>query len=67
MVALSRNVHKKCNGDAPNWRYDWFGKSKEIGLINDFESEKLTKTVMALADKIACKPASTVATGRRLL
>jgi enoyl-CoA hydratase/carnithine racemase len=41
-------------------------KAKEIGLINDFvEAEKLTKTVMELAVKIASKPSSTVTTGKK--
>jgi enoyl-CoA hydratase/carnithine racemase len=67
MVALSRNVHKKnamemlLTGDMISSK-----KAKEIGLINDFvEVEQLTKTVMALADKIARKPSSTVATGKK--
>jgi len=67
MVALSRNVHKK-NAMEMLLTGDMIGsvKAKEIGLINDFvEAEKLTKTVMALADKIASKPSSTVATGKK--
>ena len=67
MVALSRNVHKKnamemlLTGDMISSE-----KAKEIGLINDFvEAEQLTITVMALADKIASKPSSTVATGKK--
>ncbi len=41
-------------------------KAKEIGLINDFvEAGQLTTTVMALAEKIASKPSSTVATVRK--
>ena len=67
MVALSRNVHKK-NAMEMLLTGDMIGsvKAKEIGLINDFvEAEKLTKTVMELADKIASKPSSTVATGKK--
>ena len=67
MVALSRNVHKK-NAMEMLLTGDMIGsvKAKEIGLINDFvEAEKLTKTVMALADKIASKSSSTVATGKK--
>ena len=67
MVALSRNVHKK-NAMEMLLTGDMIGsvKAKEIGLINDFvEAEKLTETVMALADKIASKPSSTVATGKK--
>jgi enoyl-CoA hydratase/carnithine racemase len=67
MVALSRNVHKKnamemlLTGDMIDSK-----KAKEIGLINHFvEVDKLTKTVMALADKIASKPSLTVATGKK--
>jgi len=67
MVALSRNVHKKnamemlLTGDMIDSK-----KAKEIGLINDFvEAEQLTNTVMALADKIASKPSSTVAIGKK--
>ena len=67
MVALSRNIHKK-NAMKMLLTGDMIGsvKAKEIGLINDFvEAEKLTETVMALADKIARKPSSTVATGKK--
>ena len=67
MVALSRNVHKK-NAMEMLLTGDMIGsvKAKEIGLINDFvEAEKLTETVMAFADKIAGKPSSTVATGKK--
>src|SRR6056300_473414 len=67
MVALSRNVHKKnamemlLTGDMISSE-----KAKEIGLINDFvEAEQLTTTVMALANKIASKSSSTVATGKK--
>ena len=67
MVALSRNVLKKhamemlLTGDMID-----SVKAKEIGLINDFvEAEKLTQTVMALAEKIASKPPSTVAIGKK--
>ena len=67
MVALSRVVNNKhsmemlLTGDMIG-----SGKAKEIGLINDFvEAENLTKTVMELADKIASKPSSTVATGKK--
>ena len=67
MVALSRNVHKK-NAMEMLLTGDMIGsvKAKEIGLINDFvEVDQLTETVMALADKIASKPSSTVATGKK--
>ena len=67
MVALSRNVHKK-NAMEMLLTGNMIGsvKAKEIGLINDFvDAEQLTKTVMALADKIASKPSSTVATGKK--
>jgi enoyl-CoA hydratase/carnithine racemase len=67
MVALTRNVHKK-NAMEMLLTGDMISsvKAKEIGLINDFvEAEKLTKTVMELAVKIASKPSSTVTTGKK--
>ena len=67
MVAVSRKINRKpmmkmlLTGEPINASY-----AKEIGLINDFvEAENLTKTVMELADKIASKPSSTVATGKK--
>ena len=67
MVALSRSIHKKnamemlLTGDMISSK-----KAKEIGLINEFvETNQLNKTVMALAGKIASKPSSTIATGKK--
>ena len=67
MVAVSRKVTRKrmmkmlLTGEPIKAKV-----AKEIGLINDFvEVEQLTETVMALADKIASKPSSTIATGKK--
>jgi len=41
-------------------------KAKDIGLINDYvQFENLGSTVMSLAQKIASKPSSTIATGKK--
>jgi enoyl-CoA hydratase/carnithine racemase len=67
MVALSRNVPRKqamhmlLTGDAVNAQ-----DAIAIGLINRaVPAESLTAETMALADKIAAKPFTTVRTGKR--
>ena len=67
MVALSRNIHQKhamsmlLTGEPIT---AW--KAKEIGLINDFYSSKVTldENILSVAEKIASKSTSTIQLGK---